>query len=107
MVLTLEFGSHPFVLSEYAQIVASGVLAAIGVVLLNMAVTCGLAGPVFALANVQVIIQTILNVAIDGKVPNTIEIIAAIFGIIGCCTIALGPDIKEFFKRLFSGGKED
>ncbi|CAI2367431.1 unnamed protein product [Moneuplotes crassus] len=105
MIFTFEYGSHPFILSEYLQIAASGLLTAIGVVFLNMAVTCGLAGPVFALANIQVIIQTILQVLINGKVPNLIEIIAAALGVIGACTIALGPDIKNLIQNLSERSK--
>ena len=83
MLFTFEYGSHPFIVHEYFEIVASGVMAALGVVLLNLAITSGLAGPVFALANIQVIIQTALDAVIIGDVPTVIEIISALLGILG------------------------
>ena len=83
MVFTYEYGSHPFIFNEYIEIVSAGVMAALGVVLLNLALTSGLAGPVFALANIQVIIQTALDAAIIGDIPSGIEIISALFGVVG------------------------
>mmetsp|Transcript_18623 Transcript_18623/g.16493 ORF Transcript_18623/g.16493 Transcript_18623/m.16493 type:complete len:371 (+) Transcript_18623:56-1168(+) len=107
MIFTYKYGSHPFILSEYTEIVASGFVACIGVVLLNQAITSGLAGPVFALANVQVVIQTILDAVLLGNIPTLIEIISATFGILGCCTIAVGPQIYKKFNDIFYKQKSE
>jgi len=83
LILTYMYGSHPFILNEYLEIVFSGAVASWGVAFMNQAVTLGLAGPVYAISNIQVIIQTVLDAIINGAVPTTIEIIAAILGISG------------------------
>ena len=83
MVFTYEYGSHPFIFQEYIEIVSAGVMAALGVVLLNIALTLGLAGPVFALTNIQVIIQSAMDAAIIGVMPTLFQIFSALFGILG------------------------
>ena len=83
MIFTYKYGSHPFIFSEYLEIAASGFLACFGIIFLNKAVTLGLAGPVFALANVQVIIQTILDAIFFGSIPTALEIVSALLGIAG------------------------
>ena len=88
-IVIYQVGSHPFYGLEYIQIASVGIIGSLGVVFMNRALILGYSGPVFALCNTQVIIQTILNVIFLGQVPSIIEIIAAIIGIIGSCIIAL------------------
>ena len=107
MIFTYKYGSHPFILNEYLEIAASGLLFWIGIIFLNKAVTMGLAGPVFALANIQVIIQTILDAIFVGSIPTTLEIVSAALGILGCCTIALGPEMYSWLKNVWYKKKED
>jgi len=96
MIFTYKYGSHPFILNEYLEIVASGLLACIGVIFLNKAVTIGLAGPVFALANVQVIIQTILDAIFVGSIPTVLEIVSAVLGIAGKYFLIYYNDLLYF-----------
>mmetsp|Transcript_8858 Transcript_8858/g.7835 ORF Transcript_8858/g.7835 Transcript_8858/m.7835 type:complete len:206 (+) Transcript_8858:491-1108(+) len=83
LIFTYHYGSHPFIFSEYIQITISGLIGAMGEVFLNLAVSYGLAGPAFALANIQVIIQTILDAILVGQIPSIIEVASALFGVIG------------------------
>ena len=55
-IFTYGSGTHPFIAEEFFEIIFAGLIGSIGGILLNLAVTLGLAGPVFALANIQVII---------------------------------------------------
>lgn len=82
-ILRYEYGTHPFDLQEYIEMLMAGVLAGVGVLALNSALTFGPAGPVFALANTQVIIAAMLDAVILGQVPTVIEIISAVLGIFG------------------------
>mmetsp|Transcript_25254 Transcript_25254/g.28004 ORF Transcript_25254/g.28004 Transcript_25254/m.28004 type:complete len:233 (+) Transcript_25254:369-1067(+) len=83
LILTYTYGTHPFILYQYLEIVLSGFIAAIGIMFMNKAVTLGLAGPVFAISNIQVILQTSLDATINGVIPSLIEIIAASLGVLG------------------------
>ena len=107
MIFTFQYGSHAFYLPEYLTIAASGLITAIGVVFLNYALTIGFAGPVFALANIQVIIQSTLDAILLGQIPSVIEVVAAIFGILGSCTIAVGPQIYDRFVEWYQKEKDD
>mmetsp|Transcript_26036 Transcript_26036/g.23054 ORF Transcript_26036/g.23054 Transcript_26036/m.23054 type:complete len:301 (+) Transcript_26036:263-1165(+) len=100
-ILTYKFGSHEFILKEFLEMLIAGLIGAVGGIFLNLAVSCGLAGPVFALANIQVIIQTLLDALIIGEIPTLIETVSALFGVLGCCTIALGPEIYKLYKSCF------
>ena len=88
-IITYQTGSHAFYSLEYFQIASVGIIGSIGVVCMNRALIIGLSGPVFALCNTQVIIQTILNAIFIGQVPTVVEIVSAVIGIIGSCIIAL------------------
>jgi drug/metabolite transporter (DMT)-like permease len=107
LVFTYEYGDHPFILSEYIVIVISGFIAAIGVVTMNFGLSMGLAGPVYALANIQVIIQTVLDVIFLGQIPNLIQIISAIIGVIAAVTIAVGEETFTYLKNLMSKNKTE
>ena len=56
---------------------------------LNKALTLGLSGPVFALANIQVVIQTILDAIFVGYIPTPLEIVSAALGVTGKNTYCL------------------
>lgn len=116
MVLTYQYGSHPFIMSEYLEMIVAGIFAAFGVVSLNYAITIGYAGAVFALANTQVIIQTLLDAYLVGQIPTWIEIISAMIGIlgkiyflnnIGSIIIAVGPEIYLKLTNLVGKGKTE
>lgn len=100
MIFQYGIGTHPFILKEFLIIVFSGVVISVGRFCLNKAITIGYAGPVFALANIQTIIQSFLDAILLGQVPTTIEILSAILGIIGSCTIAVGPLVFEKVSNL-------
>ena len=84
-----EAGPHKFEIGEYLILALSGFLGAVGILFLNYALVIGLAGPVFAISNFQTIILTVLDIVLLGQVPSVIEVISALFGIIGSCVIAL------------------
>ncbi|CAI2364831.1 unnamed protein product [Moneuplotes crassus] len=98
LLITYLGGYQPFIASDFLLNTFCGILGAFSIIVLNKALTLGLAGPVFALANLQIIIQSILDAIFLSQVPTWIEIVAAVFGILGCCTIALGPDLAKKFK---------
>ena len=78
-----EAGPHKFEIGEYLILALSGFLGAVGILFLNYALVIGLSGPVFAISNSQTIIMTILDIVLLGQVPSIIEIISALFGILG------------------------
>ncbi|CAI2371812.1 unnamed protein product [Moneuplotes crassus] len=86
---------HPFILSEYLIILFSGCILYFGVLCVNKALVLGLAGPVFSLENIEVIIMTILDIIFMGVYPNSIEILSACVGVAGCITICLYPEISK------------
>ena len=78
-----EAGPHEFEIGEYLILALSGFLGAVGILFLNYALVIGLSGPVFAISNSQTIIMTILDIVLLGQVPSIIEIVSALFGILG------------------------
>jgi len=101
MIFTYMYGSHVLIFSEIFEMTTAGFIGAFGGVFLNLAVTSGLAGPAFALANIQVVFQTLMDAFILGDVPTVIEVVSASLGVLGCCIIALGPEVQKMSKRWF------
>ena len=88
-IVDYQTGDHDFEIGEYLTMAVTGLIACIGVLCMNRALIIGLAGPVFALCNVQVIIQTILDIIFRGVIPNWMEVGGGVLGVIGACTIAI------------------
>lgn len=107
LVLIYVYEYYEFVLEELLIIGLSGLIGSGGVLWLNYAVSIGYAGPVYALANTQVILMTILDAVFLGQTPNIIEIVAASFGIFGSISIALGPAIHSSMSSWLKRKKED
>ena len=84
-----EAGPHKFEIGEYLILALSGFLGAVGILFLNYALVISLSGPVFAISNSQTVILTVLDIVLLGQVPSVIEVVSALFGILGSCVIAL------------------
>jgi uncharacterized membrane protein len=102
MFFQYEYGSYSFIFTEHLITALSGLIGSFAVLFLNEAIIIGYVGPVFALTNIQVIIQTILDAIFLQQIPNTIEIFSALLGIIGSCTIAVGPEIYSKFQNHYN-----
>jgi len=82
--------------ANYIQCFLNGFLTLIALILLNLAITQGYAGPVCALSATQNIFTTVLDTIFYKQIPNGFEISGMIIGLVGAVAISLGP----FFAHL-------
>ncbi|CAI2372086.1 unnamed protein product [Moneuplotes crassus] len=92
-------GGFDFVLAEFMQMIAAGMLVSIGGAFFNIAISCGNAGVAYSLINVQVIIFSVLAAVFLQQIPSNIEMLAGTLGIIGSCIMSIGPSIVEKIQK--------
>ena len=79
--------------------ILGGGLGFLGNVFVNHATTKGYAGPAAALSNMQVVIQVLIDAIFLDQVPNTMQIIACVFGVFGSVIITLGPALWDALSK--------
>lgn len=75
-VLAYSLDNYTFNLKDFLQLVMAGAISGLGKTFLSRAVAIGYAGVVYSLANVEVVLLTILNALFFLQIPNMLEIIA-------------------------------
>ena len=96
--LSIEYGPGEVIRDN----ILAGGFGFMGNVFINHATTKGYTGPAAALANIQVIIQIILDIIFLTQFPNGMQIAACVCGLMGSLCITIGPNIID---KLF--GKAD
>ena len=61
--------------------------------MINSAVSLGLAGPASALMNVQSVVQMVLDIIVLEQHPNAMEISSLVLGLAGILLITLGKTL--------------
>ena len=102
-------GYAAFPLSNILLGICSGILAGTGVLCINIAVSTGVAGPAFAIANLCAVIQALGDWGFLGQVPATFEWAGLIVSVFGGIIMSIGDDyvMPVIWKKKVSQEEED
>jgi len=89
--------------------ICSGILAGTGVLSINIAVSTGVAGPAFAIANLAAVIQALGDWGFLGQAPASVEWGGLIVSVFGGIIMSIGDDyfLPLFFKKKATQEEED
>ena len=94
-------GYAAFPVSTIILGICSGLLAGTGVLCINIAVSTGVAGPAFAIANLCAVIQALGDWGFLGQVPASVEWGGLIVSVFGGIIMSIGDDyvLPYIFKK--------
>jgi drug/metabolite transporter (DMT)-like permease len=78
--------------------VCSGIFAGVGVLCINIAVSTGVAGPAFAIANLCSVIQALGDWGFLGQIPVAIEWIGLTVSVLGGIIMSIGDSLMQGYK---------
>lgn len=87
--------------------ILAGIISGVGIVLINYAVSVGIAGPASAMANLAAVTQTLLDFFLLGQLLNLLQIFGLVVGISGAIVLAIGMSVINKVKSMMGSSKED
>ena len=87
--------------------IAAGMISGIGISLVNYAISVGIAGPACALADLNPVIQTVLDYLFLNQQLDLFQIFGLLLGLIGCVIIGIGSSMTHLFTKLLKRTKQD
>ena len=108
IALTLNGGGYANFSTEHIILgILSGLIAGTGVLCINIAVSTGVAGPAFAIANLCSVIQALADWGILAQIPVLVEWIGLIISVLGAFFMSIGDEyvLPLFFSE--KGEKEE
>ena len=85
----------------------AGILATIGIAMINYSISVGVSGPASALSNLSTIVQTLLDYFILGQGIGILQILGLISGILGAVVLAIGMEVINALVNLFKYKRKD
>lgn len=74
-----------------------------GVLCLNLAITTAhAAGPAIAIVSTQMIVLTMASALIAGFVPNTMQWLGLVFGLLGAMVLVIPDQMKRLLPCIFT-----
>ena len=86
---------------------SSGIIAWIGLWLLNYSIAIGIAGPASALSSLTTVVQTMMDYFILEQLLDSLQIMGLALGISGAITLAVRTEIINQMKTFFKDKNED
>ena len=97
VVYSMEFAPYDVMRDN----ILAGCFSLVANTLANYSTTRGYGGPASALFNIQVILQVLIDAIFLDQIPNWMQLLAVVSGIVGSLIISLGPILwKWMFNEM-------